>query len=702
MRITGDGSSTVRCWSFCRSTEMSASDLRHPAVQRAIMRLNEAGLTRVMAGTVEDLELSGLPERTFRIFEQAGDIIFTGDRPRSVLAGALYYLHHLDRGAAEPLPLERTSPYRERLVLEDFPFHCYEPTGFKLDPVRYAENLVALGYTAMECNRLSRREPVGEYFEAYQFTNPSPARFVWTKWHDGVWDRDVISANAAELHACIAIAESFDLEPSFTTFLPRPYPEAFFRLHPHLRGSHFHHEHLKRGGHEGFHRIDTDHMEGVEFYRAVFDGLLAGNAGLRHFFFWHADLGTGFWRDGEGPLARSEADRIIEFHEMLEEVLLGHGSPAQVWVNPWAMKEECLPGINARLPARVGYAVKDNTGAGHFFGTTPARLPDLTIISATVGGLFHKVEKLAAEKGRRVCLCQYQDFSEDLDPVLGVPHALLTFRKFQSLNETAPGCSATNWGVIPPERNRCTVNQDVIREMVWRAGEMRCIEELLPRLIPGGEGFRREIAAAWRKADLALCAWPQYWGLRLQDGGLRYRWLVKPLLLPCDVVESHEREYYLARQGYRIDSPTPFKDFLDLELSQAAEIAGWYAEMVELLGGAIAGIERAGRSASRVEAAWAERQLPPLRWCRRFFLTYQHVFAFHALPAGGGKTPEHDAILGAEIANTREILAALGTAELDSLVIARRGAWSQCFGPDIAKDFGAKLELLERSLAVAK
>ncbi len=666
------------------------------------MRLNEAGLTRVSAGTAKDLGLPALPERSFRIFEQEGRIVFTGDRPRSVLAGALYYLHHLGRGGAGALPIERTSPYRERLVLEDFPFHCYEPTGFAIDPVLYAENLVALGYTAMECNRLSHREPVGEYFEAYQFTNPSPARFVWTQWHEGVWDRDVISANAAELRACIGLAESFDLEPSFTTFLPRPYPEAFFRRHPHLRGSYFRHEHLKRGGHEGFHRIDTDHVEGMEFYRVVYDGLLAENAELRNFFFWHADLGTGFWKDGEGPQGRSEADRIIEFHEMLEELFLRHDVPAQVWVNPWAMKEECLPGMNARLPARVGYAVKDNTGARHFLGTTPGQLPDLTIISAAVGGLFRKVEELAAEKKRRVCLCQYQDFSEDLDPVLGVPHPLLTFRKFQSLNEAAPACSSTNWGIIPPEKNRCTVNQDVIREMVWSAGGMQSIEELLPRLIPGGEGFRREIAAAWRKVDIALRTWPQYWGLRLQDGGLRYRWLVKPLLLPEDGLADEEREYYLARQGYRIDSATPFKDFLDLDIPRAAEITGWYAEMTELLEGAIAGIERAKRAVSGAEAAWAERQLPPLRWCRRFFLTYRHLFAFHSLSADGGRTPKHEAILRAEIANTRDILAALETAERDSLIIAERGAWSQCFGPDVAEDFGAKLELLERSLAVVK
>ncbi|MBN8711485.1 MAG: hypothetical protein J0I10_19085 [Verrucomicrobia bacterium] len=665
------------------------------------MRLNAAGLTRVSAGTVEDLGLPGLPERTFRIFERGGDIVFTGDRPRSVLAGALYYLHHLDRGTPETLPLKRTSPYRERLVLEDFPFHCYQPTGFDFDPVLYAENLVALGYTAMECNRFSRRELVGEYFEGYQFTNPSPARFVWTRWHEGVWDRDVIGANAAELRACIEIAESFDLEPSFTAFLPRPYPESFFRMHPHLRGSYFRHEHLIRGGHEGFHRIDTDHEEGMEFYRTVYDGLLEENAGLRHFFFWHADLGTGFWKDGEGPSGRSEADRIIEFHEMLEGLFLRHNIPAQVWVNPWAMKEESLPAMNARLPTRVGYAVKDNTDAAHFFGTTPSRLPDLTIISPTIGGLFHKVEKLAAEKNRRVCLCQYQDFSEDLDPVLGVPHPMLSFRKFRALSEAAPDCSSTNWGVISPEKNRCTVNQDVIREMVWRAEEVLCIEELVPRLIPGGDAFRQQIATAWRKADIALQIWPQYWGLRLQDGGLRYRWLVKPLLLG-DGIAHGEREYYLARQGYRIDSATPFKDFLDLENCQAREIAGWYAEMVELLGGAIAGIERAKRGATAGEAAWAERQLPPLRWCRRFFLTYRHLLAFHSLPASGGMTPEHETILCAEIANTREILVALATAERDSLVIARRGAWSQCFGPDIADDFDAKLKLLERSLTVAK
>jgi hypothetical protein len=682
----------------------------HPAVQRAALRLAGSGdelrnddpaAADIVVGTARSLQLPEFAARSFRIWQQGQQLWIAGDRPRSVLAGALYWKHHHARGTLPPLPLLRQSPYEQRLILEDFPFHCYAPTGFTFDREAYAENLVALGFTAMECNRFSARQPLEPYYANYLFTNPSVAPFVWTRWHAGVWDEEVVRANAAELRACVQTALDHDLDPSITSFLPRPFPEKFFQVHPHLRGPLFRHVYLERGDHPGVHCVDTDHDEGMAFYADVYRELLRANPEIRHFFFWHADLGTKFWPDGEGSLGCSLAKRIGTFHRHFRGVLDAAGASAQVWINPWQMKEDSLAELNAELPEDVGFSVKDNAGITHFCGTSRMRLKDLNIFSAALGEVPTRIQSLAQSARRPVCLGQYLDFSEDLDPVFGVPHPLMTFRKLHTLAAFNSEASSTNWGILSPDVCRSRVNQDVIRELTWGA-QATCFVELLPLLLPAAlsTSVRDSIYTAWRKIDLALQSWPQFWGLRFQDSGLRLRWLVKPLLLPSTPIPEADKAYYLDHQIYRIDAPNPFKDFMDITAPQAREVAACYADMIELLRAAEELIEQARRDtkADRECDDWLAAQVPPVRTIRLFFTTYRNVLEFHSLPGDGGLTHQHRALIEAEIANTYEILRFMNEIKT-CLIIAERGKWGQCFGPDIAEDFRRKKTILETVLA---
>lgn len=658
---------------------------------------DQLGLADFVVGTAEALGVTDLPERAFRIRRQDGQLWIVGDRPRSVLAGALYFQHHTARGTLGELPVQRVSPYKHRLILEDFPFHCYAPTGFGFDRRAYAENLVALGFTGMECNRFSTREPMEPYYANYLFTNPSPAPFVWTKWHEGVWSREGVEANAAELRACVQVALDCDLEPSITSFLPRPYPEKFFERHPHLRGPAFRHDFLVRGDHPGVNCVDTDHPEGLQFYEEVYRELLRANPEIRQFFFWHADLGTKFWPDGEGSTKRSLAARIGEFHRRFRGVLDESGVQAQVWLNPWQMKEESIDELNRELPAGVGFAVKENAGIIHFCGTSRMRLKDLTIFSPALGEVPKKVQALAkAVVNRPVCCGQYLDFSEDLDPIFGVPHPLLTFRKFQTLRAFDAEASSANWGILSPDACESRINQDVIRELTWGV-PATCFVDLLPALIPAplSPKARDAVYGAWRKIDLALQSWPQFWGLRFQDSGVRLRWLVKPFLLSSTPVEAGRKNYYLDHQIYRIDAPNPFRDFMEINATQALEVSHCYAEMVELLVAAekLLANAQAGEGEGSGAVAWVAAQIAPVRIMRLFFTTYRNLLGFHGLPADAGLTDAHRQWIRAEISNVDEILSVIDTARR-TLIIAQRGKWGQCFGPDIAEDYHRKRELL--------
>ncbi len=630
-------------------------------------------------------------------------LVFKGDRPRSLFAGVSYFLHHAKRNTLPAFPLKRQGSTGNRLVIEDFPFHCYAPTGFDFDPEPYASNLAALGFTSMECNRLHPGSCAGKYYDAYQLTNPSPALFVWTPWHEGVWDKDEISRNAEELDRCIRLALKYDLDPSITSFVPRPYPEAFFLRHPHLRGPSFRHEYLKLGNHSAVSSLDTDHPETMRFYAAVYAELFDRYPQLGHLCFWHGDLGTQFWKDGEGPRRRSLASRIAEFHEMIARLLAERSMQTKVWMNPWALAKECLGQVNAALPGHVGFTVKDNPGAEIDTGSQHSHLGDATVITARIGTTPLLVKELADQKGRRICLGQYIDFSEDLDPVLGVPHPIMTFRKLAALRRFGASDSSGNWGILSPEITPVNPNQDVLREMGWGDPSENFVDLLL-RILPGGLCPVKQDAVlrAWISVDDALRSWPQFWGMRLQDSGVRLRWLVRPLLPPGKSLNETEREYYLQHQIYRIDAPDISTAFMHLSEAQAFEVAQAYEKMTGNLRDAEGLLESAQSGESQEVMVWLASQVASLRLLRCFWTTYANhlkCFGAGALFRDSDLTCAQMRAVQDELENVDFTIEHL-TSHPSTLLTVSRNEWGQCFGPNFIGLLRLKHSLMRRALGL--
>ncbi|MEO6875617.1 MAG: hypothetical protein ABI222_12430 [Opitutaceae bacterium] len=645
------------------------------------------------------ISAEALEGSSYSIIRRDAELVFTGDRPRTLLAGVLYYCHHLRTGSLPPLPIRRKALPGSRLIIEDFPFHCYAPTGFAFDADRYAANLVELGFSAMECNRLQLATRTPEFYDGYQLVNPSPAAFVWTRWHEGVWDREEIARNALELDRCIALALEFDLEPTLTSFVPRPYPESFFARHPHLRGPGFSHRYLKEGNHGTAYSLDTDNPETLDFYRTVYASIFSRHPQIRHLCFWHGDLGTQFWKDGEGPRGRKFAERVGEFHRMIADLLKEYGMTAQVWINPWALPKDCLTAMDDALPADVGYTVKDNPGAEIMTGSDCIPLADATIVTSQIGTVPVFVKQLAARRQRRVCLGQYVDFSEDLDPILGVPHPIMTFRKIQSLRRFNASDSSANWGILSPDRVPVNPNQDVLREMCWGEGAAT-FAELLPRLFPAqlGESERGQILQAWKRVDEALRLWPQHWGLRLQDSGVRLRWLVRPILCPGAPVDSEGRDYYLAHQIYHVDAPDISTAFLDLSKPVAAELRDDYAVMIERLGRAEGEFSSALASAASSMQAWISSQLASTRLLRLFWTTYQHQLDFAACDREAASSAALiRRIVEAEMENVRETIDHL-TTHPSTLLLLERKECGQCLDRNIVITLRRKYDLMAASL----
>ena len=634
--------------------------------------------------------------REFEIYEDAEKVLhFEATTPATLFAAAVYFIQHSTFKNLPELPIKRTSPFEERLITEDFPFHCYQPTGYDFDLDTYAANLSALGFTGMECNRFSREMPLSPFHASYLHTNPSPAAFFKTTYHGNVWSDELIAANHAELEATVNAALRYGLDPIFTIFLPRPYPEEFFELHPTWRGHCFTSPYLAKGGHKYPYALDTDNPEVMDFYRQIFGQMLDDFPQIKHFFFWHSDLGTGFKKTDE---QKSLAQRISDFQLMLKEEIEKRNLDIKVWVNPWALNINEFQSIADALPKNVGFTIKDNPGLDCFLGSFPDTLHDATIFHAELGKIPQYVRSEATRTNRKYCIGQYMDFSEDLDPIVAVPHPIMAYRKFRTLEKVQCDVSSLHWGLISPDVAPLNINQEVIREMNW-GDKSPTFFELLKKIIPGEmNDEEREITRTFlTQIDHAIRMWPQYWGTRFQDLGIRLGWFLRPFGINMSE-ETQNPQWLRDRQIYNMAFSEPYKSFMDITPAQSLEIGKYYIDMAELIENAIKKLQSIDNSAIIVQK-FIKRQIIPASVLAGFCRTFGNMFEFYgtrdtAAKNEAFKLKRMQQIVDAEVANIDNLIKIF--TETPNAIIVANKAWGQCFGKDLVEKLAWKRETMQK------
>lgn len=642
--------------------------------------------------TVKIIENS--TQREFKIYEDDfQNLHFEGSSPAAVFAAAVYFIQHSNFKNLPALPIHRVSPYDERLMTEDFPFHCYQPTGYDFDLDIYAANLAALGFTGMECNRFSREMPLSPFHSSYLHTNPSPAAFFKTTYHGDVWSDELIAANHAELERTVNAALRYGLDPIFTIFLPRPYPEEFFKNHPTWKGHSFQSNYLTKGGHKNPYALDTDNPEVMDFYRQIFSQMLDDFPQIKHFFFWHADLGTGFKKTDE---KKTLAQRISEFQLMLKEEIEKRNLDIKVWVNPWALNVSEFQAIADALPKNVGFTIKDNPGLDCFLASFPDTLHDATIFHAELGKIPQYVRSEATRTNRRYCIGQYMDFSEDLDPIVAVPHPMMTYRKFRTLEKVECDVSSLHWGVISPDVAPMNINQEVIREMNWGDKSVTFFE-LLNKIIPGEmtdsekETARRFIT----QIDHAIRLWPEYWGLRFQDLGIRLGWFLRPFGINMSE-ETQNPQWLRDRQIYNMSFAVPYQSFMNITPQQAFEVGKYYSDMADMVENAIKDLQTIANNSELVQK-FIKRQVIPASVLAGFCRTFGNMFEFYGTRDTDGRSEEYklasmQKCVDAEVANIDNLIKIF--TETPNAIIVANKAWGQCFGKDLTEKLAWKRDTM--------
>ena len=110
------------------------------------------------------------------------------------------------------------------------------------DPAAYVEQLAARGFTHVEVNGLAESHgletgPPGEAYPMFYTYGPALDQFVSSKLNAGLYPKEWLAANLANLKANAALVVKFGLVPGLFCFEPRSVPEKFFEQYPMLRGA---------------------------------------------------------------------------------------------------------------------------------------------------------------------------------------------------------------------------------------------------------------------------------------------------------------------------------------------------------------------------------------------------------------------------------------------------------------------------------
>jgi hypothetical protein len=191
--------------------------------------------------------------------------------------------------------------------------------------------------------------------------------------------------------------------------------------------------------------------------------------------------------------------------------------------------------------------------------------------------------------------------------------------------------------------------------------------------------------------------WPQYWGTRFQDIGIRLGWFLRPFGI--NMSEETQNPHWLRdRQIYNMAFSEPYKSFMDITPAQSLEIGKYYIDMAELIENAIKKLQTIDNSAMIVQK-FIKRQIIPASVLAGFCRTFGNMFEFYgtrdtAAKDEAFKLKRMQQIVDAEVANIDNLIKIF--TETPNAIIVADKAWGQCFGKDLVEKLAWKRETMQK------
>lgn len=437
------------------------------------------------------------------------------------------------------------------------------------DPAAYVEQLAARGFTHVEVNGLAESHgleagPPGEAYPMFYTYGPALDQFVSSKLNAGLYPKEWLAANLANLKANAALVVKFGLVPGLFCFEPRSVPEKFFEQYPMLRGARV--DHPFRSFQPRYNMTITHPMVQAHYAEMV-ERLLIEVPELGFLSVWTNDSGAGFeytkslyvgrnggpylireWND-DADIARVAGGNVVQFLRGLRDAGRSRNAAFRVLTRMESFYGE-HDTVWAGLGDGVGVESATLVGRGWEMPYKHPRYPESSGVNA---GTVHqdrfdpRERELMADleaRGARADLYFAAGPHAMFAPLLGVPYPRLTGRRLQMLHandvrNVAHLGGTPLPGIVPFDPNHEMVGAfqfnpelDIDRE-TERMAEREVGSELSPTLL-----------SAWSAAEEAILAYPNAVPLYSMYGFVWYRLWARPFVPNIEAIPESERAYY--------------------------------------------------------------------------------------------------------------------------------------------------------------
>jgi hypothetical protein len=522
----------------------AAKDLRNFLLVQhtlAIEIAESAGGQCILLSVNKKIESDGFSLRV----ESAGQkLIVEAPNPRALYQGVLALEDALSETPviAESFNQKVVFPFKDRYLVWDVNLTGQNKmaNGFNLE--NHIREAVRLGYSGVECNRfvgmelLQQHSPEDSY-PWYTYWGPSMDQFVSSPLFEGVYPKEYLDRNLADLKHVVKVVESFGLKPIFMGYEPRYVPEKFFEKHPELRGPRV--DHPLRSIEKRY-SLCTDRPEVLEHYRTLARRLTEEVPGIVEMHIIFHDSGSGLcWFNAlysgkNGPEYCKDIpmeERMGKFFGAIQQGFKDNGSDIPIVAQPHGSSRS---DIDAFLS---GTAKNMSMTAGNWTAWTLS-YPD------PLGIDIHVLEQ-SKKDGRRTLYFQQHFTGFEVAPTTEYPLPYYLAARLKRAQKLNLDVLTTLGGIVSPPVKKQSAMQEVYRQFLLAPDTPESELVSLVALKLGGEKGRTVLEKVWKDIDAATKDNNGNLGFGLGTEYASRRTLVRPLVPDAPALLPGERDYWL-------------------------------------------------------------------------------------------------------------------------------------------------------------
>ena len=577
----------------------------HPAMMRAakdlqgFLRERHRLELRVTERSVSDcVELvlepqPGVDRFSIRADSEHRRIRVSASTPRGVYQAVFLLEDMLRANPSLPTSEERNvvMPFRDRYLLWNVMLTGQNKEAIGFDLERHVREAVRLGYTGMECNRfvgmdLPQQGNPRDPYPWYTYWGPSMDQFVTSPLFEGVFPKDYLARNLADLKHLAAVVESFGLKPIFMGYEPRYVPEDFLRRHPELRGPRVDHPLRSMASR---YSLCTDQPAVLEHYRALAERLGREVPEIAEMHVIFNDSGTGFcWEDGlysgrNGPAHCRNiqmGERMRRFFGAIREGFRAAGREIRLVAQPHGTSRGGIEQFLENVSRDVDF--------------TAGNWPSWSLAYHDPLGIDRFVLQRARATGRRTLYYQQHFTGFDVAPTTEFPLPFYLAERLKRAQQLDLDALNTLGGMVSPPIKERSAMQEIYRRFLLEPGLPA--EELVARTASelGGDEGGRLLLEVWRSIHSAIEAGGRNLGFAAGTEYASRRTLVRPLVPDAAELLPEERDWWQAhtfggdlRFGhahlFRGEGGPPTQEWYKLNQERSERTAGAFRRGATLL-----------------------------------------------------------------------------------------------------------------------